>query len=344
MANDVAKAQLIDQFMTAVVYGIYLVTLGMTISVLFWGRMGQKRRNWPLIFVMALMFIFATFDVAFGLQHNLDAFIYYTGPVPRVNSITAYANANSSADFQTVDVQIMALIGDAMLIYRCLVVFNYKWLVIIFPVLLWLANAVCAVAIIIITATLHQTALIHIGNLKPWITAFLVVTLLTNLITTGLIVWRIWSIDKESTRMTSLSTLKGGSSKLARVIRIVVESALLYTTLVLMTTVADVIGSNAIYPLAETMVVVIGISFNLIIIRVDKGIAVGPGTYVETSPSIPLNLRRGPTHHTTTYGMEVEVDVAVLRDSGDMGRVHGDQCTSDTTKGSITEDATKYEV
>ncbi len=164
--------------------------------------------------------------------------------------------------------------------------------------------------------------------------------------------------------MTSLSTLKGGSSKLARVIRIVVESALLYTTLVLMTTVADVIGSNAIYPLAETvrfswilpnfeyvdqmygtqMVVVIGISFNLIIIRVDKGIAVGPGTYVETSPSIPLNLRRGPTHHTTTYGMEVEVDVAVLRDSGDMGRVHGDQCTSDTTKGSITEDATKYEV
>ncbi|THG99498.1 hypothetical protein EW026_g2855 [Hermanssonia centrifuga] len=42
MANDVAKAQLIDQFMTAVVYGIYLVTLGMTISVLFWGRDGSE--------------------------------------------------------------------------------------------------------------------------------------------------------------------------------------------------------------------------------------------------------------------------------------------------------------
>lgn len=77
----VDEAQIVALFMECIAYGIYLVTLGMTIRALFWGRSGKKERyNWTLIIVAALMFIFATFDVAFGLRHNLDAFIFYKGP------------------------------------------------------------------------------------------------------------------------------------------------------------------------------------------------------------------------------------------------------------------------
>ena len=66
--------------MEAVAYGIYLVTLGGCIRSLFWGSSGKKERyNWPLVIVATLIFIFATFDVAFGLRHNLDAFIFYKG-------------------------------------------------------------------------------------------------------------------------------------------------------------------------------------------------------------------------------------------------------------------------
>ena len=44
----------------------------------------RKPRGAPykynMIIVALLMFVFATLDVAFGLRHNLDAFIFYHGP------------------------------------------------------------------------------------------------------------------------------------------------------------------------------------------------------------------------------------------------------------------------
>ena len=83
MAADtfpVDEAQIVALFMESVAYGIYLVTLGLCIRALFWGSTGKKDRyNWPLIVVAGLMCIFATLDTAFGLRHNLDAFIFYKG-------------------------------------------------------------------------------------------------------------------------------------------------------------------------------------------------------------------------------------------------------------------------
>ena len=77
----VDEAQIIALWMEAIAYGIYLVTLGMCVRVLFWGSTGRRDRyNWPLAIVVGLMFTFATMDVSFGLRHNLDAFIFYHGP------------------------------------------------------------------------------------------------------------------------------------------------------------------------------------------------------------------------------------------------------------------------
>lgn len=99
----------------------------------------------------------------------------------------------------------MALIGDGMLvspttavvdtltdandlrdqIYRCLAVFFYNYWVIVVPVALWVGNAVCAVAIIYISATLRSDTLITADRLSSFIKSFLVITLATNLLTTG---------------------------------------------------------------------------------------------------------------------------------------------------------------
>ena len=140
MANDkfpVDEAQLVTLFMQCIAYGIYLVTLGLCIRALFWGSTGKKDRyNWPLIVVAGFMFVFATLDVAFGLRHNLDAFIFYKGtgganaefedisywvnvmkvrPLPLTLQCSKKITAVTS---QTVDVQIMTLIGDGMLVCR----------------------------------------------------------------------------------------------------------------------------------------------------------------------------------------------------------------------------------
>lgn len=90
------EAQIVALFMEAVAYGIYLVTLGMCLHALFLGNTGRKERyNWPLIVVALTMFLFATFDVAFGLRHNLDAFIFYKGsggPTEEFKDISYWVN------------------------------------------------------------------------------------------------------------------------------------------------------------------------------------------------------------------------------------------------------------
>lgn len=77
----VAEAQLVSLFTEAVSYGIYLVTFGMCMNSLFFGRSSRRNnRNWPMIIVALTMFIFATFTAALGLKFCLDAFIFYQGP------------------------------------------------------------------------------------------------------------------------------------------------------------------------------------------------------------------------------------------------------------------------
>ena len=80
----VDEAQLVALFMESIAYGVYLVTLGICVRVLLWGRVvGSRMRrtiNWPMVAVVALMAVFATLDVALGLRHNLEAFILYSGP------------------------------------------------------------------------------------------------------------------------------------------------------------------------------------------------------------------------------------------------------------------------
>ena len=113
--------------------------------------------------------------------------------------------------------------------------------------------------------------------------------------------------------------------------------------LVLITFGTELAGSNAIYGVScvvrvhpllypreiptdilylGQMVVVVGISFNLIIIRVDKGIAVGT-TYASTThvnTSIPLKFRstRRTDAPASSAGVEVVISTDVDRDNGDV--------------------------
>lgn len=93
--------------------------------------------------------------VAFGLRHNLDAFIFYNGPggpAAEFKDIRYWVNIMKTVDFVA-----QTSIGDAILvrthsyyqpsvcshatqIYRCYMVYARRWYMILFPLLLWLAT------------------------------------------------------------------------------------------------------------------------------------------------------------------------------------------------------------
>ncbi|THG93988.1 hypothetical protein EW026_g7390 [Hermanssonia centrifuga] len=291
MSFPVAEAQVVALFMESIAYGVYVVTLGIACRVLFFDNQGMKKRvNWSMVVVVALMAIFSTLDVSLGLRHNLDAFIFYKGPGgpdAEFDNISYWVNV-----MKTVDTQMMSLIGDGMLIYRCFVIFSHKWLIIAFPLLMWLANVACSVMIIFITATLRQdTTISQQRLLKPFLYSFFIITIALNLLTT---------------------TQRGlPRSRLEKVIRIIIESGMLYTLFVIMTFICELAGSNAIYGVSDVLVVVVGISFNLIIIRVDSSNNVPNSSYIESGvPSYPLRLVRASKAPTSPGGRGVEVMIS----------------------------------
>lgn len=79
----VTAAQLVALFVECILYGIYLVTLGQCLQALLFDLKHFRLKpvlNWKMIVTSLLLCVVCTFDVAFGLRHLLDAFVYYDGP------------------------------------------------------------------------------------------------------------------------------------------------------------------------------------------------------------------------------------------------------------------------
>lgn len=81
------------------------------------GNVGAAPIKWNMILVALAMFVFASLDVAFGLRHNLDAFVYYTGSggaTAEFSLVSSWVNVMKSADFVA-----QTTIGDAILVCSC---------------------------------------------------------------------------------------------------------------------------------------------------------------------------------------------------------------------------------
>ncbi|EGO03195.1 hypothetical protein SERLA73DRAFT_174662 [Serpula lacrymans var. lacrymans S7.3] len=287
----ITTAQIVGLFMECILYGIYLVTLVQCLRALLWSDSNhalKEKINYPMLVVTLLLCTFATLDVAFGLRHNLVAFVYYTGQggaTAEFEDISYWVNV-----MKTVDYVMQTLIGDAMLTYRCYLVYGRNWKIIIPSSIIWLASLACGIALIVTFATLNTSALLNVSQAEPFLNSGLGTTLGMNIITTSLIVYRIWSVDRQTASMTVNTNPRRGS-RLKHVVHILVESAALYTVSVLIFVCTYAASSNANYGTSDNVVQIIGISFNLIIIRITSGRSFENMTAAPTLPTIEIHKR-----------------------------------------------------
>ncbi|KAJ4474664.1 hypothetical protein C8J55DRAFT_129977 [Lentinula edodes] len=260
MALGISEAQLLGLFLASVFWGMFLITFVQSIRYLLWDLKGNLKPlsiiNWPLLIVAALLAFLSTFDVALGLMHNIEAFIFYTGPggsAARFTGLTDWVNI-----LKTCNVVFGKLISDGVLVYRCWVVYNKRWLVIAFPLLLWLGY-------------------LGLSDLTPSITSGWTMSLVNNILATGLIVYRIWRVDQEnsayavqsvSSRSRAFFGRSSRRTRLQNVTRIIIESGFLYTTIALITFITFLTGSNSFYATSDAELQILSIAFNLIIIRI----------------------------------------------------------------------------
>ena len=218
----------------------------------------------------------------------------------------------------------------------------------------WLETLTACTLAVNVLVTCTSTPSYHVLSLyhaRTRLTHLLSLLSLSISASIALIVWRIWSVKSKSTGATVYP------HRLSRVMRIILDSGLLYTVCVIIFFGTNLAGSNAQYGVSDVVVQVIvrpslhftsfsfhlslisrrtltehteqGITFNLIIIRVNNGMSPennftssGGGT-PHAAPSYPLQFMHTatmnseiPTFHTPA---EVSVEVEVTRHSDDDG-------------------------
>ncbi|TFY76644.1 hypothetical protein EWM64_g7368 [Hericium alpestre] len=299
------EAHIIVLFLQSLFYGIYLITFVQCINVLWFNRR-RKGVPWPFTIVLLLLFIFATLDLALSLRFVLIAFIWYKGPggaTQEFLDVSSWVNV-----MQTVCYTAQTSIADAMLIYRCYIIYGRSRTIVSGLCLLWVACIGCEIAICYFEITLKRHADLGAHVLRPFIISVLAITLVLNLIATFLI-------------------KPLGGPPLHRAIRIVVESGAMYTASVLVFTVTYLANNYSQYPVSDSIVEIIGIAFNLIIIRVEQGRS------VETLQTQSLAARPHPRENrpvalsTIRFDTAIDVDTSVDQpsssgDSMDKGDPH----------------------
>ncbi|KZT69509.1 hypothetical protein DAEQUDRAFT_737983 [Daedalea quercina L-15889] len=317
-AFPIDEAQLVSLFMESITYGIHAVTFTMCMYTWFTDRRKRHSRSWPWMSVAVILFAIGTLDVSFNFYHNLEAFLLYkgTGGAEAVFD----RQSNWANVMRSVWARLSAMISDAALICRCYIVyakfgqrwqvdakFVLRWTVAGLPVLLWLGATACAIGDIVMLSTLDSSCSIpDTPSLRQYLTGYYVMTLVLNVLATGLIVYRIWDVHHQTTAFVRHNWL--GSDRIANVIRIFVESALLYTVSVAVSVIVELAKSNAYYGTSDTSVELAGITFDLIIIRIWRGIT------AEQTPAFvqSLDRERAARRHTRGRISVDSLDIATI--------------------------------
>ncbi|KAF4623802.1 hypothetical protein D9613_001288 [Agrocybe pediades] len=323
----ITEAQITGLFVESVLFGIHLLTFAYCVRALTstptrWRAPSEI--NWAMLVVSVVLLANAGFDVVLGYYHNLKAFVFFKGEPGDFDGISNWINVSKS-----LTVVIQTMIGDAMLIYRCWIIHNCSFLVVALPILLWLGCFASTIWVITLEATLHSNALVVAKQLQPAGTSFWALTISLNIITTGLLLWKIWSVDRSNRRYTGTfdgaggsgttrKSKKGSHTVLRNVMRIIVESGLLYSTTALITFITFITQSSGVYVITDAEIQIVGIAFNMIIIRaaILAGQENAGTTMGRSTRSVPLQIvhpgitsTMGTTELNTTTSMNTNTNM-----------------------------------
>lgn len=91
-----------------------------------------------------------------------------------------------------------AVIGDALIIYRLWVVWNYRNLVVVFPILGLVGLLTCGIGLVQEFPQLETGAGIFQSSAARWATPDCVFTICTNVYCSAMIAYKLWLVDSRS--------------------------------------------------------------------------------------------------------------------------------------------------
>ncbi|TFK24501.1 hypothetical protein FA15DRAFT_704486 [Coprinopsis marcescibilis] len=245
-----------DRNFNAFTPGIYAVLLVITMPVMV---QRARRTSWIFVYATAHLFVAITLYTIMALYSSTKAFgMHLAGSSPPIEHYKAYSRWDNVAQSLLTDWAVCS--ADVVIIYRCYLIWERRLLVIAVPALLLLLNLTVAV---VQNTFWIDSELIPYDQAMPFFNMLFPVNLSQNCLTTGLISYQIWRQHRQS---RAAGVLSDGIS-LFTVMRIVIESASIYTAQFLLMMILWYTGNRSHVLFHGTLLPSIGIVFLLVALR-----------------------------------------------------------------------------
>ncbi|KAH7914810.1 hypothetical protein BJ138DRAFT_974767, partial [Hygrophoropsis aurantiaca] len=261
-------AAIISTVLEGIIYGFSVLMFIGTMWALMRRRLNSIINRRMVIVALSLL-CFSTAHIIIDIIRTQEGLVKYrdtfqvegspafSGPVGFFSDVSQW-----SFVYKNMLYMLQTLVGDGVVIYRCYVVWQ-SWYVIVIPLLLWASVATTGIGCVysISQATINKENIFAPGT-GPWITAFLAATLFTNIFSTSLLAYRIWAVGRQ------VSSSQMQDSILWPLLRIILDAGVLYSISLLAALLCFVAKNRGHYVLLDMIMPIISITFYMVIIRI----------------------------------------------------------------------------
>ncbi|KAF9068570.1 hypothetical protein BDP27DRAFT_783612 [Rhodocollybia butyracea] len=278
------QSSFIGAFLSTLFYGFYL-SIAFRCSVVLYHRYKTERaRAAYLLVTHVTLFLLINIRCIIVVVRALKA-LFDQGPDGTISESSLWSTGSLLVN---IPLYLTILTSDIFICYRTYIVWSRSLKIIIIPILLLLGDFGLLIYTIKTLAT--ESTPDYFDTLNHAGEYFMIVTLISNVVNTALISYRIWSVRRSV-------CARPGNPKLDRFLSTLVESAAAYSLLLIILTVLYSTNSFLVYIFIDMQAPVIGIVFLSIIISVTRGAAFGDTT--ASSTSIVSSLRSSSKNWTT---------------------------------------------
>jgi len=262
MQDPFQETFLLSIWLEGVLYGLYSCLFCTSVYIILQKKNFQTVPSRVMFGSMLAMFFLATMHLAVNLYRLLRGYVWLRdaqgGPAAYFDDLAKWDHMLKFAIYVTETV-----VGDALVIYRCWIVWDKNYYIIAVPFALLVCTPAFGSYILwLYTNSSNVSTAIFNPRLHRFIATWISVVLSQNIITTSLIAYRIWRHE----HVVSVLDTRGRSS-LIPIARIMVESAAIYVLAELILLILYSISSPWEYIALESVVPIIGIVFALITVR-----------------------------------------------------------------------------
>ncbi|KAJ7293927.1 hypothetical protein C8J57DRAFT_1553552 [Mycena rebaudengoi] len=255
------KALLVAAWLEALFYGVFVCVFFLGVYINLTSKKVHNTHNRIMFGISIVMFLIASMHLGMNCFRLIKGYVDFRlvpgGPVGYLGILSTWDHIFKDTLYAT-----QSILGDAVGVYRCWILWSGDYRVVIVPFMLLIVSTVSGYMVCGLYTTVDPAATVFDPRLTNQITIFYATAVAQNIITTGLMATRLWKVETESARY------RQGGGSLLPVLKIMVESASLYLFVEAILLSLYAANLNSQYILLEIVTPIVGITFNAIAIGI----------------------------------------------------------------------------